>query len=1449
SGDWDALSGKPFEGIGSYLSVSGDLLQANLGDGLQGDGSDQITVDVSAFAGDGLRDDGAENLAVDVSAFAGGGLTDGGSEDLAVDSTVARTDQTETFTQDVTVQGDLTVNGTEFITNTETVDVTDNLLFLNRGETGNGVTNGIVGFEADRGTQPPVKLIFNESDDNGRIGVEYKTISYSSINNGPFQVHEEIVGQTSGATAYLWEVDSTNNNLRTKGRTSTFDTGETIEGTDSGATAKVDSVSQYDQTQRLAPMADSPTAGDLMEWNGSAGELQASGYGTDDFGAVAENETITGQWTFDDDLKVGSDNIWVGRDFDNHYKPEVDNLTWEGTNHALIGAKNNIFYAADSNLNPSARHVFGFGSMDPGNSDWDTTMQLFEGGGMRLQAEDAFLQFWDDGGGSPQHVWKIGENASNFIIEYSSDNSNYDQWLKMVRGQGYTTKNLPIESADYASGFTGSGYKLGQETEVSSLSVRGTLLAREFEIRKLRMSKGPRADTVGGGKISEITSGTDSDPVEQDGNGWAYVDVVFEEEHGFKSFGDGDTNQKDLVLSIETDPSKAQESGSGSQGYAITREFRAHVHQTPTPKKARLYLSTDNTYVTPSTYENSRFSLPQVGDDVVVVGSQYNDRDSMLWYDPYGPFVDVIDEIDNWTEWENRTPEVRMGYISGAPDLPSGTSPSGYGMYGENVYLTGHIESTSGRIAGWNLSNKQLKTGVNNGDQTVRAGDDVFGLDGESGFGVQDNVSNERIVLVANQSNNFVELRGGPYSDPLFQLGTNTNQIAGWTFNASSLFRNIGGFNVGIGKLDRQISGSHHGFSIEDDSDGRRVGLWAVENSNQMGLQAYESSNNEVVIGKDYRGLFNGIGMRVRANGKEIFQVGESGTAYVDNLEVRSNASVQGDAVVDGTLTASKIEAGVGVAENLFPNPTLEGSFTDHIGEATVVDIGSAAYEGSHVIDCTGLDQYKDVWDIGQGTSIPPTQTGEWYTLGFWAKNTTSSDIEIGYAESGGWLKITIPSGTSNWTFFRVISQAESTGSNRMEVRNQVPTDGNLYLDNITLVRGKLNLNGETVGNNVVGKATVEEAAIVTSKLAANAVKADKVDTQDLYSVNAQVTGTLTIGDGSGNGVLKSQNYDGSQGWRIKGDTATFENGTFRGTINAEGGSLSDLQVQGQLTFPSTYDSSQIRIGSGSNAFFVGDFSLSGSGQGSDSLQISASATDSSTDGNATTRGGQDDYNETDIGGSSVTVDVDWSSNADSGDNNRFEDPRDFSTSVDITVYVRERDAGTLVQERSKSPAATLNDSGSVSFSFTADSSTDEIEVETKLSAYMGQDEEFYNSVSISNGDADVDWTNEQDFVGPDGAIWRDDGETRVKIDGGFANGATDDRIVVQEGRVTIRDQNGNDVISIQSNGLIVFHQKRNHPDQEAMDYGQGAIYAYDVGGGNVNLGWTEDSGHSDSTF
>lgn len=70
----------------------------------------------------------------------------------------------------VTITGNVTQQGDSFITEAETVQVKDNLLVLNNGEAGAGVTAGISGIEVDRGTETNYQFIFDESDDYFKVG-------------------------------------------------------------------------------------------------------------------------------------------------------------------------------------------------------------------------------------------------------------------------------------------------------------------------------------------------------------------------------------------------------------------------------------------------------------------------------------------------------------------------------------------------------------------------------------------------------------------------------------------------------------------------------------------------------------------------------------------------------------------------------------------------------------------------------------------------------------------------------------------------------------------------------------------------------------------------------------------------------------------------------------------------------------------------------------------------------------------------------------------------------------------------------------------------------------------------------------------------------------------------------------------------------------------------------
>ena len=79
---------------------------------------------------------------------------------------------TDLVLNNITIKGNVTQEGSSFITKAETVEVSDNILLLNRGEVGSGVTKGISGIQVDRGALADYQFIFDESDDRFKVGVE-----------------------------------------------------------------------------------------------------------------------------------------------------------------------------------------------------------------------------------------------------------------------------------------------------------------------------------------------------------------------------------------------------------------------------------------------------------------------------------------------------------------------------------------------------------------------------------------------------------------------------------------------------------------------------------------------------------------------------------------------------------------------------------------------------------------------------------------------------------------------------------------------------------------------------------------------------------------------------------------------------------------------------------------------------------------------------------------------------------------------------------------------------------------------------------------------------------------------------------------------------------------------------------------------------------------------------
>lgn len=104
---------------------------------------------------------------------------DGGSLDILWDYTdenpsepVERSPYASVTLGNLTIKGDVIQEGSSYISEAETVKVSDNILTLNNGELGAGVTKGLSGVEVDRGTLPKYLFVFDESDDRFKVGTE-----------------------------------------------------------------------------------------------------------------------------------------------------------------------------------------------------------------------------------------------------------------------------------------------------------------------------------------------------------------------------------------------------------------------------------------------------------------------------------------------------------------------------------------------------------------------------------------------------------------------------------------------------------------------------------------------------------------------------------------------------------------------------------------------------------------------------------------------------------------------------------------------------------------------------------------------------------------------------------------------------------------------------------------------------------------------------------------------------------------------------------------------------------------------------------------------------------------------------------------------------------------------------------------------------------------------------
>lgn len=104
----------------------------------------------------------------------------------------------------------------------------------------------------------------------------------------------------------------------------------------------------------------------------------------------------------------------------------------------------------------------------------------------------------------------------------------------------------------------------------------------------------------------------------------------------------------------------------------------------------------------------SNSGTPEIGDNISTLGNSNNTQRQSAQIDTaVGASAPFRDDYTNINSYSLPIPTTRLGNLSGITDPYFGTL-SGNGLYSKNTYLTGAINSSSGKIGGWTLSSNAL---------------------------------------------------------------------------------------------------------------------------------------------------------------------------------------------------------------------------------------------------------------------------------------------------------------------------------------------------------------------------------------------------------------------------------------------------------------------------------------------------------------------------------------------------------------------------------------------------------------------------------------------------------------------------------------------------------------------------------------------------------------------
>ena len=426
------------------------------------------------------------------------------------------------------------------------------------------------------------------------------------------------------------------------------------------------------------------------------------------------------------------------------------------------------------NSQVSVSHSQGEGSTAAlsiaGDSIGDT--QLAYNTGQHLTTGSAVTFATVDTGQGANKLYDMNQN----VLTTSSP-----QFSNMTLGE-YSSPNYSngeIGTSTFASGFTGTGWKMSKSgneynLETNNMMIRGTLSVYELLIQQIRASNGA-IFVSSSAKVESASSLSASD------------------DNGTITFEDPSNNNicpfavNDLIMMQRINPGSLVASNAAGGATNVIKKLVYKVTQ----------VNGKIITVEGAGYNNT--SSPSEGDDFVRIGNTDNDDRKGIIYltsdDSNSPFIDIKSDIDSYSDWTGSTPKVRLGKLNGITDSDLGGNLSGFGLYSNNIFLKGKIVANSGSIGGVNLSSNSITVGsggYGNANQTFYLGNDGrFSLkdklswDGSTlAISGDITISNSGDFAPTNATNN----RSDSATDSAVNSASKTGgSVGGWSLSASAI--------------------------------------------------------------------------------------------------------------------------------------------------------------------------------------------------------------------------------------------------------------------------------------------------------------------------------------------------------------------------------------------------------------------------------------------------------------------------------------------------------------------------------------------------------------------------------------------------------------------------------------------------------------------------------------